>query len=91
MGIFQTLRAKYGRKVCYTVKSKQTEVYLSICADLGAAKLITPQMQELVDVSEADFRVELAPTFSKAYKLATEANDQAPADEVHCLRQIICR
>jgi len=91
MGIFKTLRAKYSNKVCYTVKSKKSEIYLTICADMEVAKLVTPQMKEIIDVSESDFKIELAPAFAKAYKLAADANDQATADEIHALRQIICQ
>lgn len=90
MGFIKSLRNKYSNNNCYTIKSRKNEIYLVICGDIGAARITTPHMSEMVEVTEEDYKSNLTPIFTKAYKLAVDAGDQNVADEVHAIRQVIC-
>jgi len=90
VGLIKTLKLKYSRKNCYTMRSSKSDIYITICGDIGAARLTTPQMSEMVEVTNDDFDTTLSPVFAKAYKMAVDANDQAVADEIHAIRHLIC-
>lgn len=91
MGFIKNLRTKYSRKTCYTLKSSKQEFYLIICSEIGAARIITPHLDKLIDASpDGDYKSALSPAFAEAYRLATDAGDAKLADEIHSIRQIVC-
>ena len=91
MGFIKNIKHKFGKKPCYTFRSRKHEVYITICSEIGAARLITPHTNQIVDATEdGDYQSALSPAFAEAYRLAVDAGDQKIADEIHAVRQIIC-
>ena len=90
MGIIKNLRSRIADQSCYTFRSKSGNALLSVCGNLGAARITTPQTTILVDAAHSEFKDELIPAFAEAYRHATDAGDNVTAKEIHDLRRAIC-
>ena len=75
-----------NKKLCFSFASKSKKIVVSVCDDLDAIRIQTPYSNDLIGNDE-----DIAPYFSNAYKLAQDAGDEDAMEQIHAIRQIICK
>ena len=88
--MFKRFRSYIRNKgLCFTFASKSKKVTVSICADIGAARIKTPFSDDLINIADDDYGTNLIPALVNAYKLAEENKDEDVMNEIHSIRQVL--